>query len=58
MGLVPPDTCRAALAVADASGGGGGWNGGGVPGTVELGAPGSGVAAVDALRRKSWILSL
>lgn len=58
MGLELPETSRAALAVGDAFGGGGGWKAGGVPGTVDEGAFGSGVAAVDALRRRSWILSL
>lgn len=57
MGLDSPETRRAALAVGEESGGGGGWKGGGVPGTVEAGASGSGVTTVEALRRKSWILS-
>lgn len=58
MGLELPETSRAAFAVGDAFGGGGGWKAGGVPGTVEEGVSGSGVVTVDALRRRSWILSL
>lgn len=60
MGLELPETLRAAFSVSDWPGGGGAWKGGGVPGTVELdtGELGSGVATVDACRRRSWILSL
>ena len=55
IGLELPDTLRAASVIGDAFGGGGGWNAGGVPGTVdeEIGAPGSGVAAVEAFWRNS-----
>lgn len=58
MGLALPETARAAFAVGEEFGGGGGWKAGGVPGTVEEGMSGSGVVTVDALRRRSWILSL
>lgn len=58
MGLELLEVSRAAFAMGDAFGGGGGWNAGGVPGTVDEGVSGSGVATVEALRRRSEIFSL